>query len=124
MWEEREMDLPQRWSAKRKSEVVLRLLRADDLGELSRKIQVPQPEIEQWREAFLNGAEAGLKKRAGDPLEREITRTRAKLGETMMRLELAEELLEKKGFSEHIHHPSGRGFSYARYRPRIAALLR
>ena len=74
----KERELPERWSAKRKSEIVLRLLRGEDLGELSRKIQVPPPEIEQWREAFLSGAEAGLKKRAGDPLEREITRTRAK----------------------------------------------
>jgi hypothetical protein len=97
MLKEREMDLPERWSAKRKSEVVLRLLRGEDLGELSREIQVPPPEIEQWRDAFLQGAETGLKKRAGDPLEREITRTRAKLGETMMKLELAEMLLEKRG---------------------------
>ena len=93
-----EQELPERWSAKRKSEIVLRLLRGEDLGELSREIQVSPPEIEQWRDAFLSGAEAGLKKRAGDPLEREITRTRAKLGETMMKLELAEELLQKRGF--------------------------
>lgn len=95
-----ERELPERWSAKRKSEVVLRLLRGEDLGELSREIQVPPPEIEQWRAAFLSGAETGLKKRAGDPLEREITRTRAKLGETMMRLELAEMLLEKRGYMD------------------------
>jgi transposase len=35
MLQEHEMDLPERWSAKRKSEVVLRLLRGEDLGELS-----------------------------------------------------------------------------------------
>ena len=98
MVEDGQMEIPERWSAKRKSGVVLRLLRGEELGELSREIQVPPPEIEQWREAFLNGAEAGLKKRAGDPLEREITRTRAKRGETMMKLELAEELLQERGF--------------------------
>ncbi len=90
-------ELPERWSAQRKSEIVVRLLRGEDLGELSREMQVPPPVIEEWRVAFLSGAEAGLKKRAGDPLEREITRTRAKLGETMMKLELAEMLLEKRG---------------------------
>jgi hypothetical protein len=100
--EEHEMDLPERWSAKRKSEVVLRLLRGEDLGEMSREIQVPPPVIEEWRVAFLSGAEAGLKKRAGDPLEREITRTRAKLGETMMKLELAEMLLEKRGYMDDV----------------------
>jgi transposase-like protein len=93
-------ELPERWSAQRKSEIVVRLLRGEDLGELSREIQVPPPVIEEWRVAFLSGAEAGLKKRAGDPLEREITRTRAKLGETMMKLELAEMLLEKRGYMD------------------------
>ncbi len=93
-------ELPERWSAKQKSEIVLRLLRGEDLGELSREIQVPAPVIEQWRQAFLNGAEVGLKKRGGDPLESELTRTRAKLGETMMKLELAEMLLEKRGYMD------------------------
>jgi len=93
-------ELPERWRAQRKSEIVVRLLRGEDLGELSREIQVPPPVIEEWRVAFLSGAEAGLKKRAGDPLEREITRTRAKLGETMMKLELTEMLLEKRGYMD------------------------
>ncbi len=95
-------ELPERWSAQRKSEIVVRLLRGEDLGELSREIQVSPPVIEEWRVAFLSGAEAGLKKRAGDPLEREITRTRAKLGETMMKLELAEMLLEKRGHMDDV----------------------
>ena len=106
MLKEQEMDLPERWSAKRKSEVVLRLLRGEDLGELSREIQVPPPEIEQWRDAFLQGAETGLKKRAGDPLEREITRTRAKLGETMMKLELAEDAPGKKDKLSRVKPPT------------------
>lgn len=100
MLKEREMDRPERWSAKRKSEVVVRLLRGEDLGELSREIEVAPPVIEEWRHAFLNGAEVGLKKRSGDPLEHELTRTRAKLGETMMKLELAEMLLEKRGYMD------------------------
>lgn len=98
--ENEKQDLPERWSAKRKAEVVMRLLRGEDLGEVSREIQVSAPELEEWRRAFLQGAEVGLKKRAGDPLESELTRTRAKLGETMMRLELAEMLLEKRGYMD------------------------
>src|SRR5690606_35527149 len=75
-------ELPERWSAKRKTEIVLRLLRGEDLGQISREIQVAPQVIEEWRRAFLAGAEAGLKKRGGDPLESELVRTRAKLGET------------------------------------------
>ena len=41
MLQEREMDRPERWSARRKSEIVMRLLRGKDLGELSREIEVP-----------------------------------------------------------------------------------
>ena len=41
--------LPKRWSARRKSEVVLRLLRGEDIGEVSRGIRVPRPELERWR---------------------------------------------------------------------------
>src|SRR5690606_30812217 len=60
-------ELPERWSAKRKTEIVLRLLRGEDLGQISREIQVAPQVIEEWRRAFLAGAEAGLKKRGGDP---------------------------------------------------------
>lgn len=95
---ESEAQLPERWSARQKVEVVLRLLRGEDLGAMSREIEVPASEIEEWRRAFLDGGEVGLKRRLGDPLERELVRTRAKLGEVMMRLELSEDLLEKRGY--------------------------
>ena len=46
--------------------------------------------------------EAGSRglKRQSDAEDRELLRTRAKLGELMMRLELAEGLIEKKGYGE------------------------
>ncbi len=69
---------PERWSAQRKMEVVLRLLRGEDLGEVSREIQVAPPELEEWRRVFLESGQQGLKKRSRDPTERELIRTRAK----------------------------------------------
>lgn len=87
--------LPKRWSARRKSEIVLRLLRGEDLGELSREIKVPAPELERWRRLFLEGAGEGLKGRNAP--DGELMRTRAKLGEMTMRVELQAELLEKRG---------------------------
>ncbi|MGH7550606.1 MAG: hypothetical protein ACREK3_07595 [Gemmatimonadota bacterium] len=39
-------ELPERWSARRKTEIVLRLLRGEDLGALSREIQVSPPALE------------------------------------------------------------------------------
>ncbi len=90
----------ERWSAGQKAEVVLRLLRGEDLGELSREIRVSPPVLEEWRRVFLERGQQGLKARSRDPTEQELMRTRAKLGEITMRLELATELLEKRGYGE------------------------
>jgi len=59
--------------------------------------QVPAHELEEWRRVFLDSGTQGLKRRF-DPEDRELKRMQAKLGEVMMRLELAEDLLEKKGY--------------------------
>ncbi len=93
---------PERWSAKQKTEIILRLLRGDDLGELSRQTQVPAHELEEWRRVFLEGGTYGLRRRGGDPTEKELNRTRAKLGQTMMKLELIEDLLEKRGYGDEV----------------------
>ena len=45
----------------------------------------------------LETGQQGLRRRGRDPGERELTRTRAKLGELTMRLELARALPGKKG---------------------------
>lgn len=92
---------PDRWSAQRKTELVLRLLRGESLDSVSRESQVPAHELESWQRAFLEAGARGLKRHT-DPEERELVRTRAKLGEVMMRLELAEDLLEKKGYAEEL----------------------
>ena len=59
-------ELPERWSAQRKAEIVLRLLRGEDLGEVSREIQVSPPVLEEWRRVFLESGITGLRRRTGD----------------------------------------------------------
>jgi hypothetical protein len=93
-------DLPERWSAGRKTEIVLRLMRGEELGAVSREIQVPPQELEDWRRVFLESGSRGLKRTGRDPTERELIRTRAKVGELMMKLELATSLLEKRGYAD------------------------
>ncbi len=93
-------EVPKRWSAKQKTEVILRLLRGEDLDTVSRGIQVPVHELEDWRRVFLEQGTQGLKRTGRDPAQRELTRTRAKVGELAMRLELAEHLLEKRGYGD------------------------
>ncbi len=89
-------DLPERWSAPRKTELVLRLLRGESLDGVSRDSQVPAHELEGWQRAFLDAGMRGLTRHV-EPEDRELTRTRAKLGELTMRLELAEGLIENRG---------------------------
>ncbi len=102
-------ELPERWSGQRKMEVVVRLLRGEDLGELSREVQVAPAELESWRRVFLEGGVNGLRRRSGDPVERELERTRAKVGELTMRLELAQGLLEKRGYGDELKRLLRRG---------------
>ncbi len=92
-------ELPERWSAARKTELVLRLLRGEALDAVSRESQVPAHELESWKRVFLEQGTRGLRIR-GEPEERELTLARAKIGELMMRLELAEDLIEKRGFTD------------------------
>jgi hypothetical protein len=99
---ESEQALPERWSAKAKSEIVLRLFRGESVEAVSREIQVPGHEIESWRKEFLESGVAGLKKRGGDPEERALRQTQAKVGELTMKLELAEMLLEKRGYGDEL----------------------
>ena len=56
-----------RWSANRKMDVVLRLLRGEKLEELSRGLGVEAHGIAAWRDEFLEGGKEGLKGRL-DPL--------------------------------------------------------
>ena len=50
-------ELQLRWSAKRKAEVALRLLRGEALGTLSRQTAVPVPRLEDWLRQALAGVE-------------------------------------------------------------------
>jgi transposase len=93
------VELPERWSVQRKTELVLRLLRGEPLDAVSRDSQIPAHELESWKRGFLETGTRGLKTRA-EPEERELTLARAKIGELMMRLELAEHLIEKRGLAD------------------------
>jgi len=88
---------PERFSARHKTEVVLRLLRGEALDLLSRELGVPAARITTWREAFLDAGQEAMKKQPLDSRDREIGRLREKLGESTMEIEL---LREKMGHLE------------------------
>ena len=83
---------PERFSAQRKMETILRLLRGESLDSLARELGVTAATLAQWREACLANGQAALKSRPADERDDEIQRLRAKVGEITMNNEL---LLER-----------------------------
>ena len=77
-----------RFSVRRKTEAVLRLLRGEDLELLSRELGVTAATLSAWRDDFLAGGQAALKSRPADERDDEIARLRAKVGELTMDNEL------------------------------------
>ena len=84
----------QRFSARRKVEIVLRLLRGEDLELLSRELSVTAARLSKWREQFLKSGRAALKKRPQDARDLEIARLQQKLGEVTMDNELLQKKIE------------------------------
>jgi hypothetical protein len=84
-----------RMSARRKQDVVLRLLRGEDLELLSRELGVIAAELSGWRDAFLAGGEASLKSRPADARDAEIGRLKEKVGALTMANELLEAKIER-----------------------------
>ena len=92
---------PERFSARQKTEVVLRLLRGEALDILSRELGLPAARLATWREAFLDAGQEAMKTHPLDSRDCELGRLREKLGESTMEIEL---LREKMGRLE-TNHP-------------------
>jgi hypothetical protein len=82
---------PERFSARQKTEVVLRLLRGEALDLLSRELGIPAARLATWREAFLTAGQEAMKTHPLDTRDRELGRLREKLGESTMDIELLRE---------------------------------
>ena len=69
-----------RFSAGRKRETVLRLLRGEDLESVSRALGITAARASRWRDQFLAAGQAGLKSRAPDARDDDHRRLQAKIG--------------------------------------------
>jgi transposase-like protein len=70
-----------RWSSRRKTEVVLCVLRGEALDALSRELGVTAATLAQWRDQFLAAGGAGVRSRPTDACDEDLARLRAKIGE-------------------------------------------
>jgi len=77
-----------RWTANRKKEVVLRIMRGEPIDALSRELGIEAYRLEKWHRKALQGIETALKARDGDPLAAELDAAMRRLGEITMENEL------------------------------------
>ena len=87
----------QRWSASRKRDVVLRLLRGESLEALSREAGVEIYRLDAWRERAMAGLELGLKARHGEPVAEMLDAAKRHIGELSMEIELLRERAPRAG---------------------------
>lgn len=86
-----------RKSAKKKTQVVLELLRGKPIEEVSREHQVTVADLTEWRDIFLKQGEQGFKKR---PENSKISEYERALGRLQMELELYK---KKESFRQQMH---------------------
>jgi transposase len=77
-----------RFSARRKTKAILRLLRGEDIDVVSRELGVTAATVAGWRDHFLAGGQAALKTRQPDGRDEDVMRMKAKIGDLTMENEL------------------------------------
>src|SRR6202522_4901571 len=80
-----------RWSSRRKTAVILELLRGADLESTSRKYRVTVATLSDWRDRFLAAGEAGIKSRQGRDEDEEKRRLESVVGGLSVYAELLRE---------------------------------
>ena len=63
-----------RFSARRKTKAILRLLRGEDIDVVSRELGVTAATVAGWRDHFLAGGQAALKTRQPDARDEDVMR--------------------------------------------------
>jgi len=87
-----------RWSANKKIDVVMRLLRGEPLEEVSRVVGVEALRLAAWRDDFIEYGKTGLKsKRPASDEERRLAEAERKIGELTMDNEILRRIAEKRG---------------------------
>lgn len=84
-----------RLSSRKKKDVVLRVLRSEDLGLASGETDITAARLSEWWDHFVTSGQTGLKKRVADGHDDELARLQASVGELTMRVELSREAVQR-----------------------------
>src|SRR5688500_12771199 len=88
-----------RWSAGKKTDAVLRLLRGEPLEALSRELGVEAHRLAAWRDDLLESGKQGLKGQRPDrsPEDRQLREAERKIGQLTLENEILRAAAEKRG---------------------------
>jgi len=98
-----------RWSANKKTDVVLRLLRGERIDEVSRQVGVEAHRLAAWRDEFLSAGRVGLKGRtpAEDGMTAEQRRRLREAERKVGELTLDNDILRAAARKRHLSVSSG-----------------
>lgn len=86
-----------RWSVRRKTDAVMRLLRGEDLDTVARELRVEAHRLAAWRDEFISGGAEALKARPTDPTDRKLREAERQIGKLTMELEVWQAAGRKRG---------------------------
>jgi hypothetical protein len=86
-----------RWSVRRKTDAVIRLLRGEDLDTVARELRVEVHRLAAWRDEFMAAGTEGLKARPASPEDRRLREAERKVGELTMENEVLRAAARKRG---------------------------
>jgi hypothetical protein len=95
--EKKRVDKELRWSVRRKTDAVMRLLRGEDLDTVARELRVEAHRLAAWRDEFIAGGQEGLKARPADPSDRKLREAERQIGRLTMELEVWQVAGRKRG---------------------------
>lgn len=72
-------------TSKKKTEIILELLRGEDIELLSRKYEITVSDLSQWRNSFISNGEHGFKR---DPEQSKLQKAERLIGQLQLELEL------------------------------------
>ena len=86
-----------RWSVRRKADAVMRLLRGEDIDEVSRELRVEAHRLAAWRDEFIASGTEGLKERPLPPEDRRLREAERKIGELTLTNDILRAAARKRG---------------------------
>ena len=86
-----------RWSVRRKTDAVMRLLRGEDLDTVARELRIEAHRLAAWRDEFVASGQEGLKARPTDPTDRKLREAERQIGKLTMELEVWQAAGRKRG---------------------------